>query len=54
MNKYVKTALLAAACCLPLAAAAQEMDWKSVTRYNKAEAKKQLTELFTHFFALVI
>ena len=49
MNKYVKTALLAAACCLPLAAAAQEMDWKSVTRYDKAEAKKQLTERFTQY-----
>ena len=49
MNKLVKTAILAAALLLPLSAAAQEMDWKSVTRYNKAEAKKQLTERFTKY-----
>ena len=49
MNKLLKTAALAAAALLPLAATAQDMDWKSVTRYNKAEAKKQLTERFTKY-----
>ena len=49
MNKLLKTAALAAAAFLPLTATAQEMDWKSVTRYDKAEAKKQLTERFTKY-----
>ena len=49
MNKLIQTAAVAAAALLPLAAAAQEMDWKSVTRYDKAQAKKQLTERFTKY-----
>lgn len=49
MNKLTKTAALAAAVLLPLAAGAQETDWKAVTRYDKAEAKKQLTERFSKY-----
>lgn len=49
MNKLVKTAVFATAALLPLAAQAQNMDWKSVTRYDKADAKKQLTERFTKY-----
>ena len=49
MNKLFSTIALAAAVCLPLAAGAQDMDWKSVTRYDKAEAKKQLTDRFTNY-----
>ena len=49
MNKLFSSIALAAAVCLPLAAGAQDMDWKSVTRYDKAEAKKQLTDRFTNY-----
>ena len=49
MNKLTKTAALAAAVLLPLAAGTQETDWKAVTRYDKAEAKKQLTERFSKY-----
>lgn len=49
MNKLTKTAALAAAVLFPLAAGAQETDWKAVTRYDKAEAKKQLTERFSKY-----
>ena len=49
MNKLTKTAALAAAVLLPLAAGAQETDWKAITRYDKAEAKKQLTERFSKY-----
>lgn len=49
MNKLAKAALLTACALAPLAAGAQEMDWKSVTRYDKADAKKQLTQRFTKY-----
>lgn len=49
MNKLAKAALLTACTLAPLAAGAQEMDWKSVTRYDKAAAKKQLTQRFTKY-----
>lgn len=51
MQKALK--LLVCFCCavLPLGVAAQQLDWKSVTRYNKAEAKKQLTQRFVEYVA---
>lgn len=43
--------LLICFCCavLPLGVAAQQTDWKAITKYNKAEAKKQLTERFVQY-----
>ncbi len=49
MNKLAKAAVVAACALAPISAAAQEMDWKSVTRYDKAAAKQQLTERFTKY-----
>ncbi len=49
MNTLAKAAVVAACALAPISAAAQEMDWKSVTRYDKASAKKQLTERFTKY-----
>ncbi len=49
MNKLLKTAVVAGAVLLPLTGTAQEMDWKSATKYNRLEAKKQLTERFTKY-----
>ncbi len=37
------------ACLLAGVASAQVADWKSVTQYNKAAAKEQLTKRFTHY-----
>lgn len=47
MKKTVFLAALAATIFLPLTAVAQ--DWKSVTHYNKADIKKQLTDRFTRY-----
>lgn len=49
MNKLAKAALLAACALWPLAANAQNTDWKSVTRYDKDTAKKQLTDRFVKY-----
>ncbi len=49
MNKFVKAALLTACALVPLRTCAQDMDWKSITRYNKADAKKQLTQRFAKY-----
>ena len=49
MNKLAKAALLAACALCPLAAYAQDTDWKSVTRYDKAAAKKQLIDRFVKY-----
>ena len=47
MKKINLFAVAAAACLLPLSAAAQ--DWKAVTHYDKAAVKKQLTDRFTNY-----
>ena len=49
MNTTFKTALAAAVLCVPLAASAQDMDWKTVTKYDKTQAKEQLTDRFTKY-----
>lgn len=49
MKKLAKAVLLTACALAPLVAGAQQMDWKSVTRYNKTDAKKQLTLRFTKY-----
>lgn len=49
MNKLAKTAVLVALALCPVSGAAQGMDWKSVTRYDKAAAKKQLTDRFVKY-----
>lgn len=49
MNRFTKTAVLAACTLAPLTASAQEMNWKAVTRYDKTAAKEQLTQRFTKY-----
>jgi len=49
MNKIAKTAVLAALALCPVSGAAQGTDWKAVTHYDKASAKKQLTDRFVKY-----
>ena len=49
MNKLYTAAACVATLCLPLLAQAQDLEWKTVTKYSKAEAKKQLTERSTKY-----
>lgn len=49
MTKLTKAVLLIACALAPITASAQDMDWKSITRYDKAAAKKQLTQRFTKY-----
>ena len=49
MNKLYGAVACVAALCLPIFVQAQDLEWKTVTKYNKAEAKKQLTDRFTKY-----
>lgn len=49
MKKLAKAVLLTVCALAPITASAQQMDWKSVTRYNKTDAKKQLSQRFTKY-----
>lgn len=49
MKLFAKLLVCFSCAVLPLGVAAQQTDWKSVTRYNKADAKKQLTERFVQY-----
>ena len=51
MNKLITTAVMASAVCLPLTALSQETDWKSASRYDKSETKKQLAQRLTEYVA---
>lgn len=49
MNKLYGAVACVAALCLPIFVQAQDLEWKTVTKYNKAESKKQLTDRFTKY-----
>ena len=50
MKLYLRFLGLLTVCCWPLIAAAQTAaDWKSTTQYDKAAAKKQLTQRLTKY-----
>ena len=49
MNKLYGAVACVAALCLPIFVQAQDLEWKTVTKYNKAETKKQLTDRFTKY-----
>ncbi len=49
MNKLIKITALVAGLLLPMSATAQETDWKVLSKYDKAAAKKMLTERLTDY-----
>ena len=49
MNKIIKVTALVAGLLLPVTALAQETDWKVLSKYDKASAKKTLTQRLTDY-----
>ena len=49
MNRVIKIITLAVGLLFPLSATAQEADWKVLSKYDKAAAKKMLTQRLTDY-----